>query len=1808
MLRQIIFLFLFTKIYANSNNPGYLKLHCTFSKHMLTFFQLNEKYFLLSTKQNVENVTYMDHLKYYGENLKTQGVIVMSMLDELRTKGFKEFPADLMTVNLYLNNVMGHIYMYSDIEDIKGKRVISEEERLRQGFVINYGLIVNHLVKVLNEKCGSLSLYLIQLEKRFQFLSNISEECTKPFRTDDIQVIHNCLENLKTLASNTFHITVQRGSFSDYHPSNLLFFDLLNPYSKFNDQFVIDDGLNSMRMVRVKSHLNNEANIINLYETALFNFDGYYLKSFQQQVLVATLYPLLKVIITFLNMFTQMYENSFEDQFKDNITQRSVKIKSIISKLTHQNLYIYKINKYLNNISNDLSNIYYLSTYKPGWIYNLKSDIANIVTLNKLEINQEDTTTRYITKDDCLELLKNTQEEINMIEKYVDDLLLKKDVLLIVKDTINHNDILDIEPINVLNTRLTGSFNHYDENKLFSKPNPEDVKVNNRNRKKRGKTSKNNISKNKISNENQNEHTSCSDMTDNIHKHDFNTINFNENNNASNSLTNKINSKKDSEPNSNDFVVVNIINENEKSNQNNKILDKSNSSNDKAYKNTPGILSTNKNFNKGKNKVLDIINNINEKAMKNIKLNENNSNSSCQTDNKSTPNCPTDNLNSNKNKEQNSESYSKKAKSNGIISDLNEEKMQDANSNSSEKKSTVKDIISNINKKEMKDIKLNENNSNSSCQTDNKSTPNSPTDNLNSNKNKEQNSESFSKKAKFNGIISDLNEEKMQDANSNSSEKKSTVKDIISNINKKEMKDIKLNENNSNSSCQTDNKSTPNSPTDNLNSNKNKEQNSESFSKKTKSNGIISDLNEEKMQDANSNSSEKKSTVKDIISNINKKEMKDIKLNENNSNSSCQTDNKSTPNSPTDNLNSNKNKEQNSESFSKKTKSNGIISDLNEEKMQDANSNSSEKKSTVKDIISNINKKEMKDIKLNENNSNSSCQTDNKSTPSSPTDNIKSNRNKEQNSNSFNNNLNFSNIINDLNGKLMRDMIFDENCQYFNKQNYSESISNNTSNSVKNYKNEDQISSDPDKKSMVSDIINDLNKKSKKDVDQNNVNFENKSVTKNSLSNFNSSIINSELEQKNSVDSTNKSSVLHIISNLNERSKNDKNNLEIKGSTKGSKKDSNDKSIGLSTIKKTSKDNEKNNHILNKNHRFSKTNKPVESNQMARVKKFNSVKKTNNDDDIESIIGQSNYNELGIDCRLDRHYNLTNSKSNDVRAPKEPMKIFPTRKNKPTGSHVSRLLDIYNELVENQFKNQNETLEKPNSDSYSSKTKNVLNQVNNIEKILKKLQNKKPNRDFGSTNKLLEDNNSQKIVISLNKPMKKNKDATSLNCLFIKFTLKFLQLNEQLFLTRHSKNGIEIFTSDNLINYDSNLQFQSEYILAMLDELRTVQSDIFASELMSVNLYINNLQGKLKIDSLKNNNIQLKRKEFINNYKMINERLSKFTNLKCQTLKEPNIDERFKDLKCYVDQISRIEITSLSTKKIIESLQLLKYHSFSTFKKSLDNGTYHDFHPTNILFYDLMTGSAAFDVSTNFYAFKETNERLNSLREVVLSVNNNVEIKNTIVELFYCASSNYNAEYTKSFQQQVLAATVYPVFKCISHYLLAFKKIYCDRNTPMKSTEAMINIGTSMRYNVKTFIELDLFANKPTEYLINMFDKFNDILNKTTNDTIKFMQPEKVSELLLMCTKPMQLNQLEFNVDDKFSNILSKNIYKTVIQEINNEVNEISKYIQSLTLHENLFKIIKRSIPHDDIFEIQPLNFMQKCILDRINKNGEENK
>ncbi|XP_050544828.1 uncharacterized protein LOC126907518 [Daktulosphaira vitifoliae] len=343
------------KKYSISLDP--LELHCNFSKHLFNYFKYSEKYLY-----NFENNIPESELKDYGTAVKSHGEIVMIMLDSLREMDEEYIAADLMTVNLYLNNVSGSINIIAKNENGEFSRS-ERSQNLLEGYKILHRSIVERLEYFLNGKCFNISvkndfIYLTNfqepikhslevLRNEIEKLNNKIIKIMKEYLTlremfvlENNEILKNCCDIIKHLA-----LAFEKKSYNIYNPKNVLFYDLMEnrpcflerdlasgsqakQYVRYKGDNQQDDVLDMVRYapLLLNSSNNYQIKLFDVFRFVKFDFNLENVQTFINLVNAATVRPIMLVVRIYFSLVRKFLTNC---EFKNEKLKNDMKYKII---------------------------------------------------------------------------------------------------------------------------------------------------------------------------------------------------------------------------------------------------------------------------------------------------------------------------------------------------------------------------------------------------------------------------------------------------------------------------------------------------------------------------------------------------------------------------------------------------------------------------------------------------------------------------------------------------------------------------------------------------------------------------------------------------------------------------------------------------------------------------------------------------------------------------------------------------------------------------------------------------------------------------------------------------------------------------------------------------------------------------------------------------------------------------------------------------------------------------------------------------------------------------------------------------------------------------------------------------------------------------------------------------------------------------------------------------------------------------------------------------------------------------------------
>ncbi|XP_050532210.1 uncharacterized protein LOC126900497 [Daktulosphaira vitifoliae] len=416
-------------------------------------------------------------------------------------------------------------------------------------------------------------------------------------------------------------------------------------------------------------------------------------------------------------------------------------------------------------------------------------------------------------------------------------------------------------------------------------------------------------------------------------------------------------------------------------------------------------------------------------------------------------------------------------------------------------------------------------------------------------------------------------------------------------------------------------------------------------------------------------------------------------------------------------------------------------------------------------------------------------------------------------------------------------------------------------------------------------------------------------------------------------------------------------------------------------------------------------------------------------------------------------------------------------------------------------------------------------------------------------------------------------------CNFSRYMLNYFKLNEKYLL--HFYNNLERVTEEDLRKYDKAVQSHSDIILLMIQELYVNQNIHFPSDLMAVNMYLNNISGSIIVinkneavndEAVKNNKVLLSLQglKLLNHSMIIG--LDSFIKYNC--IKEPISLFVQYPIDLIPTHILNIDELSIATKRLRE--KLMKELGFEKIK-NLDELL---FYPRNILFYNLMTKNSEKNLKMDTKSKQRqklevgnTNDVLDLLRFAPLNIKCADESNLTIYDLYRYAEYQFSFIDIKAFQKILLGATFYPIGILIADYIQLAKIASQDCKkfkNDKENLSSIVTLGKNVALHLQSFRNLNIYKEKGYIFLKKIFYRLHVIINWVKGSEL---ENEDLPDLLLKGIESfMKENKLKFQMKSEIfvSNINVIDIRDQIIEK----ANIVESYIQELKNYKHLFQAV----------------------------------
>ncbi|XP_050545640.1 uncharacterized protein LOC126907946 [Daktulosphaira vitifoliae] len=450
---------------------------------------------------------------------------------------------------------------------------------------------------------------------------------------------------------------------------------------------------------------------------------------------------------------------------------------------------------------------------------------------------------------------------------------------------------------------------------------------------------------------------------------------------------------------------------------------------------------------------------------------------------------------------------------------------------------------------------------------------------------------------------------------------------------------------------------------------------------------------------------------------------------------------------------------------------------------------------------------------------------------------------------------------------------------------------------------------------------------------------------------------------------------------------------------------------------------------------------------------------------------------------------------------------------------------------------------------------------------------------------------------------------SDLQCNFTMYMLNYFNHNGR-YLNEININK-NMYNESDLKIYGISIQNHAEIVMVMLDALRKYNikncTNYFSKELMTLNLYFNNVsgytdmlatneEGKIDLSDLKSSMLE----GYIILHEFISVQLENFIQNVC---KDVSYDIVFITCPDY-NESGRytLENLNLSTNKLKNRLlqtdelqnitepnieMLRNSFIYKVFKLTYNIGEYIDFLPKKILLYDFMMNGQQVSErdllsgsQSRYYQITNNNRPkcvLDILRFAPLTINCKGGSQVTLFDIFRFVKYSFYRLDIQSFHTLVMTATFRPIGLLIKYYIKVLSGSMIIYNFNFSNGIAktfynnMIIIGIRTIEYLREFIAMDIFGTDPTKFFNIIFSKFNilirNFINMSTNEYFVI-----VSDISILLNKFLNQNRIENTISH--DDITTGNI-DNFYTELINYLEHAKEYILELKNNLQYFNAIK---------------------------------
>ncbi|XP_050544269.1 uncharacterized protein LOC126907199 [Daktulosphaira vitifoliae] len=447
-----------------------------------------------------------------------------------------------------------------------------------------------------------------------------------------------------------------------------------------------------------------------------------------------------------------------------------------------------------------------------------------------------------------------------------------------------------------------------------------------------------------------------------------------------------------------------------------------------------------------------------------------------------------------------------------------------------------------------------------------------------------------------------------------------------------------------------------------------------------------------------------------------------------------------------------------------------------------------------------------------------------------------------------------------------------------------------------------------------------------------------------------------------------------------------------------------------------------------------------------------------------------------------------------------------------------------------------------------------------------------------------------------------------LQCNFMKYMLNYFNHNYR-YLIEMIENK-EKYDVDSLSKYGNAIKTHGEIVLIMLDILREADKNFYSSDLISVNLYINNVSENIDFYAKNGNGIfdlSDKISSIIKGYKMHHEFFSDHLELKifkhcsCTTFDEvfiyfPDYNESgeytLKNFQIVSNKLRNRLLQSdkhqNDTDEYIKNLKFSRVYFY--FKKAIKRCEYWEFLPKNLLFYDFMMNNREISEKDLIRNSQDKqypqliNGRIQNVLDFIrfapLAIICPDESHLTLFDIFRFIKYSFFTKDIQVFHVLIMTATFRPIALLVRLFINILRSsievynFYSNEKESLILYHNIIFVGNRIIEIFQDFVNLNLFGDGPADVFFTFSKKTSKCLKYFIN---KDKTSVKFTSIKLMHSLKSVFNYNKFNFDNMYE-YTTKDIINNCFNELTVNTKHAETFIRNLEEHKKFFEITKKTL------------------------------